>query len=480
MLTQTLPTLGTSSYPTEPPFSLLHHHPATYDDCPPGTTTTSPASSSLNPSSPCCTPPTTATGDRKPPHLPPELWLQIFPSILSSSSSTTSDTFPKTLTNLHLVCRGFHSLLLQHEASLVRNVMRTQTVNFPFPGAQEDEEGQGPEPDAGKGEWQGAGAGRKEKNPVMRGRRSLSLEEASRVVFPSSPLISSISSFRELWMLQRRLEAFSECEEVWRTCTCWGPEFAWGRDRWESVHFLGLAGLVRLGDVGACPWIEGGEAGGESGTHDYGMHDDDEDEKGIARRRPSPAFRLSSSGRTFGSASLPFPARGGSNIRFLLSSSSSSSSFTSTLESHANRLTHLLSLPPLPLALLLFKLHTALRLLRVLGPKPLRTTPSSSSVSSPHHRPGDSTTTPQEVGMAEVWYDGNGMGVTRCEVEVVAEECLLGFGPEVLVGLVENGAGDGDGDEEGEHGEGEGKWGDEQQKQLQRRRGLRRRGRWGR
>lgn len=74
--------------------------------------------------------------------------------------------------------------------------------------------------------------------------------------------------------------------------------------------------------------------------------------------------------------------------------------------------------------------------------------------------------------MEEVWHDGNGTGLTRCEVEVAAEECLLGCGPEVLVGLVEGGDRDGDGQGEGDGGE----RGEEEQ---QRRRRLRR-GRWAR
>ncbi|KAI7549081.1 hypothetical protein KC331_g4008 [Hortaea werneckii] len=483
MFTQTLPTTLGTSYPTEPPSSLLHHHSTTHDDCPPGTTTT--LHSSPNPSSPFSTSSTVSTSDIRILHLPPELWLQIFPSVLSSSSSsssiTSSTAFPQELTTLHLVCRGFHSLLRQHEASLVRELMRTQNVRLPFPGAQEDEEGQGPEPDAGKGEWQGAGAGRKETQQVMRGRRSLSLEEASSVVFSSSSssssssyLPSSISSFRELWMLYRRLEAFGECEEVWRTCTSWGPEFAWGRERWERVHFLGLAGLVRAGDLGACSWIEGGgETGGESGTPDDGMDDDDDgDDKGISSQRPPPAFPLSSSGRTFGPASFSSTAGGGSNNRFLLPSSSSSSSFTSALKHHINRLTHLLSLPPLSLALLLFKLHTALRILRVLGPSPLKTLPGSSQQpetwgSTPPFPPH-----PHEEE-EDVWRDEHGTGLRRCEVEVAVEECVLQYGPEVLVGLVEGG---GDGEDGGE-GDGDGKG--ESGYQEQRGRRLRR-GRWAR
>ncbi|KAI6791328.1 hypothetical protein KC332_g16207 [Hortaea werneckii] len=77
--------------------------------------------------------------------------------------------------------------------------------------------------------------------------------------------------------------------------------------------------------------------------------------------------------------------------------------------------------------------------------------------------------------MEEVWHDGNGAGLTRCEVEVAVEECLLGYGPEVLVGLVEGG--DRDGDRDG--GE---KRGEEQQKQEQeqQRRRRQRRGRWAR
>ncbi|RMX79766.1 hypothetical protein D0869_08070 [Hortaea werneckii] len=439
MLTQTLPTLGTS-YPTEPPSSPLHHHSTTHDECLPGTTTT--LHSSPNPSSPFSTSSTSPTGDVKIPHLPPELWLQIFPSVLfpsSYSSSTTPNPFPQALTNLHLVCRGFHSLLRQHEASLVRELMRTQSVRFPFlSGALEvrkaDEEGKGVGEEGKEGEEQ-----------AMRGRRSLSLEEASSVVFPSSPLISSISSFRELWMLYRRLEAFSECEEVWRTCTSWGPEFAWGRERWERVHFLGLAGLVRAGDLGACSWIEGGgETGGESGTPDDGMDDDDDgDDKGISSQRPPPAFPLSSSGRTFGSASFSLTAGGGSNNRFLLASSSSSS-FTSALEHHTNRLTHLLSLPPHSLALLLFKLHTALRILRVLGPSPLKTLPGSSQ----QPQTWDSTPPfpPHPHEEEDVWRDERGTGLRRCEVEVAVEECVLQYGPEVLVGLVEGGDRDGKGE----------------------------------
>ncbi|RMZ19108.1 hypothetical protein D0859_16901 [Hortaea werneckii] len=151
-------------------------------------------------------------------------------------------------------------------------------------------------------------------------------------------------------------------------------------------------------------------------------------------------------------------------------SSSSPSTLPSALERHTTRLTHLHSLPPPALALLLFKLHTALRILRVLGPYPLRTT----STPSQHGRPWDSTT-PQEIEMEEVWHDGNGAGLTRCEVEVAVEECLLGYGPEVLVGLVEGG--DRDGDRDG--GE---KRGEEQQKQEQeqQRRRRQRRGRWAR
>ncbi|KAI7670707.1 hypothetical protein KC319_g5796 [Hortaea werneckii] len=122
-------------------------------------------------------------------------------------------------------------------------------------------------------------------------------------------------------------------------------------------------------------------------------------------------------------------------------------------ERHTTRLAHLLSLPATRLALILFKLHTALRILRVLGPPPLRT----ASIPSPHRRPWDSTM-PREVEMEEVWHDGNGAGLTRCEVEVAAEECLLGCGPEVLGGLV------GDGDRDG------GERGEEQQKQEQQQR----------
>ncbi|RMZ14894.1 hypothetical protein D0860_01943 [Hortaea werneckii] len=88
-------------------------------------------------------------------------------------------------------------------------------------------------------------------------------------------------------------------------------------------------------------------------------------------------------------------------------SSSSPSTLPSALERHTTRLTHLHSLPPPALALLLFKLHTALRILRVLGPYPLRTT----STPSQHGRPWDSTT-PQEIEMEEVWHDGNGAGLT--------------------------------------------------------------------
>ncbi|RMX80795.1 hypothetical protein D0869_07291 [Hortaea werneckii] len=428
MLTQTLPTPLGTSYPIEPPSSLLHPHPTTYDNSPPTTTTPPP---SLNPSPSFSTSSTVPITDIRFPHLPPELWLQIFPSVLASST-TTSNAFPEALTNLHLVCRGFRSLLRQHEASLARELTRTQNVRFPFlSGALErrkaDEEGKGVGEEGKEGQEQ-----------LVRGR-CLSLEEASRVVSPSSPLSSSISSFRELWMLHRRLQAFGECEEVWRTCPSWGPEFGWGRERWERVHFLGLAGLVRLGEIGACSWIEGGgETGGESGTHDYGMDDDDGDDKGISSRRPSPAFPLSSSGRTFGSASFPFPiAGGGSNNRFPLPSSSSSS-FTYALEHHTTRLTHLLSLPPLSLALLLFKLHTALRILRVLGPSPLKTLPGSSQ--QPQTWGSTPPPSPPPHEEEDVWWDEHGMGLRRCEVEVAVEECVLQYGPEILVGLLEGAA----------------------------------------
>ncbi|RMX85936.1 hypothetical protein D0867_15824, partial [Hortaea werneckii] len=424
MLTQALPTTLGTSYPTEPPSSLIHPHPTTYDNSPP-TTTTPPLS--LNPSPSFSTSSTVPTSDMRFPHLPPELWLQIFHSVLSSST-TTSDPFPQALTNLHLVCRGFHSLLRQHETSLARELTRTQNVRFPFlSGALEsrkaDEEGKGVGEEGKEGEGQ-----------VMRGERCLSLEEASRVVFPSSlPLTSSISSFRGVWMLHSRLQAFNECEKVWRTCTSWGPEFAWGREKWERVHFLGLAGLVRLGEIGARSWIEGGgETGGESDAHEYRMDDDDGDDKGISSRRPSPAFPLSSSGRTFGPASFPLPiAGGGSNNRFLLPSSSSSSSFTSALEHHTSRLTHLLSLLPHSLALLLFKLHTALRILRVLGPSPLKTLPGSSQ--QPETWGSTPPFPPRPHEEEDVWRDEHGTGFRRCEVEVAVEECVLQYGPEVLV-----------------------------------------------
>ncbi|RMY27661.1 hypothetical protein D0865_15959 [Hortaea werneckii] len=423
MLTQTLPTIG-ASHPTDPPSSLLHHlHPATYDKCP---TTTPTPPSSPNPSSTFSALSTTPTGDIKIPHLPPELWLQIFPSILSSTT-TRSKPFPQELTNLHLVCRGFHSLLLQHEASLVRNMLRTQTVNFPFPGGRplesSSEPAQDREQDVGKDGSEG------EATVERREERALhSLEDVRGLVFPF-PTTSCLSTFGDLWLLRGRLES------------------------WMS--------LVRLGDVGGlgCSSVEGAGTG-EEGTHDCGMQGD-EDEEGISRR-PPPAFFSSSSGRTFGSASLPSPAGGGSNNRSPFPCSPSS--FTSTLESHTNRLTHLLSLPPISLALLLFKLRTALRVLRVLGPHPLRTTSTS-----PQRGPWDSP--PQEVEVEEVWHDGNGMGLTSCEVEVVLEECVLLYGPEVLVGLMGKEEGEGDRERKAE-----GKWMDERWEMQ--RRGGQRRGRW--
>lgn len=73
--------------------------------------------------------------------------------------------------------------------------------------------------------------------------------------------------------------------------------------------------------------------------------------------------------------------------------------------------------------------------------------------------------------MEEVWHDGNGMGLTSCEVEVVLEECVLLYGPEVLVGLMGKEEGEGDRERKAE-----GKWMDERWEMQ--RRGGQRRGRW--
>ncbi|OTA19715.1 hypothetical protein BTJ68_15529 [Hortaea werneckii EXF-2000] len=306
--------------------------------------------------------------------------------------------------------------------------MRTQTIRFPFlsgPAREGSRPAPGREREGAGGKKGGSEGGRTEGEGRV--GRDVPLREIRRVVFPSrssSTTTSSSSSsfsasssptFSDLWTLHRRLRSWEECEEVWRRCVSWGPEFAWARDRWEGVHFWGLVELVRLGDaVGS----------GCSGVKGEPLFQDGRDEHAHEHEH----------------------------------------------ERHTTRLTHLHSLPPPALALLLFKLHTALRILRVLGPYPLRTT----STPSQHGRPWDSTT-PQEIEMEEVWHDGNGAGLTRCEVEVAVEECLLGYGPEVLVGLVEGG--DRDGDRDG--GE---KRGEEQQKQEQeqQRRRRQRRGRWAR
>ncbi|KAI7081034.1 hypothetical protein KC356_g9343 [Hortaea werneckii] len=270
MLTQTLPTFGTP-YPSEPASSLPHHQSATYVNSP----STPPYPPSLNPSSPLptsSTPTTTTTNDAKIPHLPPELWLQIFPSILSS---------PKNLTNLHLVCRAFHSLLVQHEGSLVREVMRTQTVRFPFlsSGALERSRPAPPAPER-RGQGWGRGscaAGRAHGDGGRHGRDFpllLPLDEARKLVFPlpSSPSSSSSSvpAFTDLWSLHYRLARLEECEEVWRRCVSWGPEFAWEKRRWEGVHSAGTLALVRLRDVGALGRLRVEDGCGQRGEWDSG------------------------------------------------------------------------------------------------------------------------------------------------------------------------------------------------------------------
>ncbi|RMY67429.1 hypothetical protein D0864_11581 [Hortaea werneckii] len=466
MLTQTLPTLRTS-HPTEPPPVSNHHHPPAtpHATFPP----TSP-SPSLNPSSLPSSSPTSPTSDPRIPHLPPELWLHIFPSILSSNTS------PEELTNLHLVCRAFHSLLTRHEASLVRDVLRTQTLRFPFLSLPAREEVNRPatqERHGAGGQKSGSEAGRTDGDARVVGSH-VPLLAISKVGFPSpspsslSPdsASSSFSTFSDLWTLHRRLRSWEECEEVWRRCVSWGPEFAWAKDRWEGVHFWGMVELVRLGDVvgSGCSGVKGEalfQDGRDEHAHEHG-------EGTTPRYQPTvpPSSPPPSASSAWRRTAEPPPSPSLAAIASPASSSSQPASLTSALERHTARLTHLLALPAPSLGFLLFKLHTALRILRVLGPHPLRTT----SIPSAHRRPWDSTT-PQEIEMDEVWHDGNGVGLTRCEVEVAVEECLLGYGPEVLVGLVEGADGDGD-------RQGDGYGGERGQQQQQQRRRRQRRGRW--
>ncbi|RMY68138.1 hypothetical protein D0862_15012 [Hortaea werneckii] len=413
MLTQTLPTLGTS-YFTEPLPSRQYHQPATYANDP----TSTPAS--LNPSSP--SPTSTSTGlptDPPIPHLPPELWLQIFPSILSSSPISPTDSsnpFPAELTNLHLVCRAFHSLLRQHERSLARAVLRGTFVRAPFPllllpgkSAAEDEDPSGGEENAIDGPAGGYPRGG-ERSEEERMGGCLTLEDIAGTVFPfadfsSSPAAAAGSCFTDVWVLMRRWRTWELCEGVWRTCTSWGPDFAWDRGKWERVHFWGMAGLFRLGDVGVCSRSEGGGVSGESSD----PHSCEDEDRGFSPRPSPPASLESGSARPCASSAVS-PANDGSYPPSPLPFSPSSSSLISALQSHTNRLTHLHSLPPRPLALLLFKLHTALRILRVLGPSPLR---ALSTPSPPHHPQPGGDSTPREPEMQEVWSDANGYGLTR-------------------------------------------------------------------
>ncbi|KAI7122687.1 hypothetical protein KC337_g12415, partial [Hortaea werneckii] len=258
MPTQTLPTFGTS-YPSEPASSLPHHQSATYVNSPP----TPPYPSSLHPSSPLppSSPPftttTTTTSNAKIPHLPPELWLQIFPSILSS---------PENLTNLHLVCRAFHSLLTKHEGSLVRDLLRTQTVRFPFLSCGAALEGRQSVSQRERQRGKKASEGRAGGDGID--VRALLLDEARNLVFPLSlpSSSSSISAFTDLWSLHYRLARLEEYEEVWRRCVSWGPEFAWEKARWveELADGLQVGESVGqgLGADGLEPLIEG-ETGGQ-------------------------------------------------------------------------------------------------------------------------------------------------------------------------------------------------------------------------
>ncbi|RMZ06879.1 hypothetical protein D0864_02098 [Hortaea werneckii] len=416
MLTQTLPTLRTS-HPTEPPPVSNHHHPpaATYTTCRP----TVPSLSSLTHSPPSSTSSTPPTSDPTIPHLPPELWLRIFPPILSS---------PEELTNLHRVCRAFHSLLTRHEASLVREVLRTQRVRLSFlPGhwakGQGGQEQRRERARERQGEEQGSeggsvkGDGREGNGVPLLAIRRLVYPSPSPSSFSDSSSPSS-STFSDLWTLYRRLRSWEECEEVWRRCVSWGPEFAWARDRWEGVHFGGMVELARLGDVvgSGCSGIKGEplfQDGRDEHAHGHGHG-----EGTASHYQPTtPPFSSPASSSAWRRTAEPLPFPSLAAIANPASSSPQPASLTPALERHTTRLAHLLSLPATRLALILFKLHTALRILRVLGPPPLRT----ASIPSPHRRPWDSTM-PREVEMEEVWHDGNGAGLTRCEVEVAAEE----------------------------------------------------------
>lgn len=122
--------------------------------------------------------------------LPAEVVLEIIPRIAYS---------PIDLLSLCLTCRRFNSLVSHHQISLVRAFKSSSSLR-----------------------------------PALR-------------QFPGLP----ITGYADLRALHRRLARLDALHARWLHITSHGPELAWLRGRWETIHKAGLLLLYRLHDCGS-------------------------------------------------------------------------------------------------------------------------------------------------------------------------------------------------------------------------------------